>query len=266
LKILCIEKSDKSSKIKKLLNIVSKKENKILIYSDLSQLSLECKIKIVKNIKKILLKEKVNKIMLSKEIKQNKEFVNLLHSNAISITNDRWLFKMLTDKVIDKLISLKKRPESEIWITINEIDNITQNIIYKFAKEFKRVNIITNHIRKFKKIEERLYEEDGIIITVTNNRRKSLLKANLILNVDFPKEVLNQFAIFDQAIIVNLEGDMFIKKKRFNGRVINDIKILSFEDNEIDEFIEDNNLHNYDIKDICDVLDVIPNKITFDFL
>lgn len=258
MKILCVEKSDKSSKIKKMLNIVSQDENKIFIYSDISKLNLKNKLNIVKKIKRILLKEKVDKIMLSNYIKQNKEFVNLLHSNEINITNDRWLFKMLTDEVVDKVFSSKNKPESEIWITVNDIDNITQNIIYKFAKEFKRVNIITNHIRKFKNIEERLYENEGIMITVTNNRRKSLLKANLILNIDFPKELLNQFAIFDQAIVINLEGNMSIKKKRFCGRVINDIEIKAFEDDEVKKFIEENCLENYDVKDVCEVLNIVP--------
>ena len=258
MKILCIEKSDKSNKIKKLLNGISKKENKIMIHSDLTKINLKSKVKIVKNIKKILEKENIDKIMPSKNIKKDKEFMNLLYSENINITNDRWLFKILTDEVIDKLISSSKKPESEIWITVNDVDNITQNIIYKFAKEFKRVNIITNHIRKFRKIEEKLYEEDGIMITVTNNRRKSLLKAELILNIDFTKEVLNQFAIFDQAVIVNLDGNMTIKKKRFCGKVINDIHIKSFEDEEIQEFIEKNNLEHYDIKDICNVLNIVP--------
>jgi len=258
LKILCIEKADKSNKLKILLNSISVQQNKIIIHSDLSELELKNKIKIVKKVKKVLLKEKVDKIIPSIEIKRDKEFINVLYSNNISITNDRWLFKMLTDEVIYKIISRSKMPETEIWITINDIDNITQNIIYKFAKEFKRVNIITNHIRKFKKIEEKLYEEDGIMITVTNNRRKSLLKAGLILNIDFPKEVLNQFAIFDQAIIVNLEGNMAIKKKRFCGKVINDIEIKNYDNEEIKDFIENNNLENYDIKDICNVLNIVP--------
>ena len=256
MKILCIEKTDKSNKIKELLNYIYVQENKIIIHSDFTK--LKNKIKIVKKVKKIVAKEKVDKIMPNIEIKQDKEIINLLHSNNICITNDRWLFKMLTDEVIYKIIPLNKRYETEIWIAVNDIDNITQNIIYKFAKEFKRVNIITNHIRKFKKIEQRLYEEDGIMITVTNNRRKSLLKAGVILNIDFPKEVLNQFTIFDQAIIINLEGNMAIKKKRFCGKVINDIEIKNYDNEEIQEFIENNNLENYDMKDICNVLNIVP--------
>lgn len=258
MKVLCVEKADKVNKIKSMLNVVSYNNNKMIIHSELSKINLKNKIKIIKKMRRIILKEKIDKVMLSNIIKQDKELMNLIYSNNIKITNDRWIFKMLTDEVIYKFIAKEKRKENEIWITVNDVDNITQNIIYKFAKEFKRVNIITNHIRKFKKIEEKLYEEDGIMITITNNRRKSLLKAGLILNIDFPKELLNQFAIFDQAIIINLEGDMAIKKKRFNGKVINNIDIKSCENEEIREFIETNELKDYDFKDICDILNIVP--------
>lgn len=266
MKILCIEKNDKYSKIKELLNTVTYENNKIIINSDLSKTNLKNKIKIIKKIKKIILKEKVDKVLLSDYIKKDAEFLNLLYSNEFNIANDRWLFKMLTCHVVEKIIMPENKSKLEVWITVNDIDNITKNIILKLANEFKRVNIITNHIRKFKNIEEKLYEEDGIMITVTNNRRKSLLKANLIVNIDFPKELLNQFAIFDQAIIVNLEGNMSIKKKRFCGRIINDIIIKSYEDEQIEKFIKDNSLEKYDIRDICNILDTIPNKLKFELV
>lgn len=257
MKVLCIEKSDKYSKIKDMLNCVKRKENKVHIYANLMKKNIKNKQKIVNKIKKIINKEKVNKVILSPEIKQNKDFMNLLYSNNINISNDRWLFKMLTCEVINKVIKDKKKEETEIWITINDIDTITQNIIYKLSKEFKRVNIITNNIRKFKTIENKLYE-DGIMLTITNNKRKSLFKAKLILNIDFPKELLNQFSIYDEATIINLEGNMYIKKKRFNGKVINDIEIKSLENEKINNFIKDNDLSKYDIKDICEVLNIVP--------
>ena len=257
MKVLFIEKME-DNKLKEILNIVSKKENKVKIYSDVSRIKFKAKQKIVRKIIKIIHRDNIDKIVLSPVLKENKHFINLLHSNNINISNDRWLFKMLTDEVIKKVMGNKKREESEIWVSVNDVDEITQNIIYKFSKEFKRVNIITNHINKFKKLEEKLYSEDGIIITITNNRRKSLLKANLILNIDFPKEVLNQFAIFEQAVIVNLEGGMFIKKKRFCGKVINDIEVATFEDEVIDKYIKDNELEEYDIKNICEILNIVP--------
>ncbi|MCI9063598.1 MAG: hypothetical protein HFJ17_03230 [Clostridia bacterium] len=258
MKVLSIEQNETQSKLKALLNIVSNKENKIIIYKELEKSDFKTKQKIIKKIIKILNKNKNNKVILMPEIKKDRDFINLLYSNKINISNDRWLFKVLIDEVIEKIMKDRKKEESEIWITVNDVDNITQNIIYKFAREFKRVNIITNHISKFKNIENKLYEDDGIMLTITNNRRKSLLKANLILNIDFPKELINQFTIFDQATIVNIEGGISIKKKRFSGKIINDIEIGYYENEEITNFINENHLQKYDIRDVCDVLQIVP--------
>ena len=258
MKIICIEENSNIGRIKRIIKPMSKSESKIIINSEISKLKLKNKLKLAKKIKKIVLKEDIKKVILSNEIKQDKEFANLLISNNINLPNERWIFKMLIPKVIDIILKNKKKQETKIWITVNDIDIIVQNIILKFAKEFKQISIITNHINKFKKIEEKLYKEEGIIITVTNNRRKSLLNADLILNIDFPKEILNQFAIFDKSTIINVEGNMFIKKKRFEGRIINDINIISFEDEELLSFIEKNKLQNYDIKDLCEILNIVP--------
>ncbi|MBR3002198.1 MAG: hypothetical protein IKF38_01310 [Clostridia bacterium] len=63
------------------------------------------------------------------------------------------------------------------------------------------------------------------MITVTNNKKKSLAKSKLILNIDFPKELLNKYYVFDEAIILNINGNMKIDRKRFNGKIINDYEI-----------------------------------------
>lgn len=94
-----------------------------------------------------------------------------------------------------------------------------------FIKQYKRVNIVTNHIEKFKKIEKQILEDEGVMITVTNNKKKSLSKSKIILNVDFPTELINKYQIYDEAIIINLKGNVKINKKRFNGININDYEI-----------------------------------------
>ena len=63
------------------------------------------------------------------------------------------------------------------------------------------------------------------MITVSNNKKKSLRKSEIIVNFDFPKELLNKYNIYEEAIIINVEGNMKITKKRFNGLVINDFEI-----------------------------------------
>ena len=104
-----------------------------------------------------------------------------------------------------------------ISFLINDLTEVEFENIKIFAKKYKTVNIVTNHIEKFKKLENDLVEEDGIIITITNNKKKSLMKSHIILNIDFPRELLNKYMIKDDSIIVNIREKVKINKKRFNG-------------------------------------------------
>ena len=60
---------------------------------------------------------------------------------------------------------------------------------------------------------------------MTNNKRKALFNTNIILNFDFPEEVVNKFTIYEKAVIINFTNRVKIYKKRFNGININDYEI-----------------------------------------
>lgn len=249
------------SKKMRLLKKVTLKNNKIFINKNLEKASLKSKIKIVQKIKNILENKKVRQLCIEKNLKNDIQFINLLYSNNINICTPKWIFKQKTDEIISQILKDKKREETEISICVNEVDSQIEKYIYKFAKEFKTINIITNHIGKFKKIEEKLYEENGILINLTNNRRKSLLKSKLILNIDFPKELINEFAIYDNSTIINWDDNLKIRKKRFNGKIIEEINLDLAENSEVAEFIKQNNLEKYDERDVCQVLEFKPNMV-----
>ena len=88
------------------------------------------------------------------------------------------------------------------------------------------MKIISNNIYKFKKIEEKLYDEYGIAIQFSNSYKKSLSKSNIIINMDFDEIDLNEYLIYDRAIIINCTNqNIKIKSKLFNGVVINSVNI-----------------------------------------
>ena len=237
---------------------ITQKNNRILINKKIENLSLKNKVVIIKKIKRILDRENVRQVGIESNLKQDVEFINLFHSNNINICNSKWVLKKCTDKVVDLILKEKKKEESEIWICVNEVDSMVEEYIYKYAKEFKRINIITNYIGKFKKIEEKLYNEEGILINVTNNRKKSLLKAELIINVDFPKEIINEFEIYDRSTIINWDEPLKIRKKRFNGKIIEEIGIKV---SKVSRLVDENKLRNYDERDICQAFEIIPDEI-----
>lgn len=238
--LYCIQEADKPNFIFKIFNVIQLREDKIILPIGAEKISSRKAFKLARKTKKILDKTISKRIVISQNIQKQQEYVNLLHSYSLEIAEGKWLFEALSSKVLDYILGKKqmKKEETQISILVNDVtENMLANI-RKIAKEYKRINIVTNHIQKFRKIEKQILEQDGIMITVGNNKRKGLAKSNLILNVDFPSELINQYNIYENAIIVNLRGNVKIEKKRFNGICINDYEI-EFQDRE--EFDYDKN-------------------------
>lgn len=243
-----VQEIDKPNFLFKLFNIVRLQEDKIILPIGKEKIKSKRAEKLAKKTKKILEKTNCNKIVLSKAMKTQENYKNYLYSYNINIVEGRWLFEVLSKQILEYVIKKEKmkKEETRLSISVNEItDNFLQNI-KEIVKQYKSVNIVTNHIEKFKRIEEKILQEDGIMITVTNNKKKSLAKSEIILNVDFPTELINQYYIYEEAIIINLRGNVKINRKRFNGININDYKM---EFNYLDEFDYDKN-NLYDKKDI----------------
>lgn len=196
-------------------------EDNINIYANLE------KEKNIKKIVNVLNKRNVEYVVLSKDLYINTNFINALNAYGIKIFDGRWLEKYLVFEILDYVIEQTeiKKEETEIAITTNEISDACIEIIKSLAKCYKRVTVVTNHIEKLRKIEKEIYDRYGTLIVISNNQKKSLLKPKIILNFDFNKEVLNKYRINENAIIINLEGNIRIDSKRFNGVNINDYEI-----------------------------------------
>lgn len=216
-----------------------------------------------RNIKKLiqkLIKNEVQHVVLSREIYQNKNLINALIADNIHIFDGRWLEKYLSLYILDYVLQQKnmKKEETEIAVTVNQLTDTDIEIIKALAKQYKRVTIVTKHIEKLRKIEKDIYDKEGIIIIISNNQKKSLLKPQIILNIDFNKELLNKYRINENAVIINLEGDIKIDEKRFNGININDYEIEVGRE----EIIWRENMKNYRTKDLLEA--VLYMKDTFD--
>lgn len=227
-----IEKNDKPTWIEKIIPIIKVENNTIkLPYKEnINQNKIE---KLAQKTKKVLEKNSTSKkVVVSKEIQKENLYINYLNTYGLKIQDGRWLFEILITDIIEYIINKKKLETSKLKISmlINDITDFEIENIKLLAKKYKNLNIVTNHIEKIKKIEEELLEKEGIMITVTNNRKKSLVKSDIIYNVDFPEEILNKYVIKDDSIIVNLRGKIKIKKKRFNGIIINNYEIDLRED------------------------------------
>ena len=220
-----IEKNDKPNWLEKKFNIIRIQENTIML--PIEENSTEKQIeKIAAKTKKIVQKySNSKKVVLSKEMYKEQKYINYLNTYELEIQDGKWLFEILLPNVVEYIINKRKIEKVNISMLINDLTDIELENIKILARKYKSINIVTNHIEKFRKVEKQLQEDEGITITITNNKKKSLMKSQIILNIDFPKELINKYNIKDEAIIVNLKGNVRINKKRFNGLNINNYEI-----------------------------------------
>lgn len=230
-----IQEDDKPNFIFRLFNIVQLRQDKIILPIDDKKISSKKAQKLAKKTKKIFEKTISKKVVISEKIQKQEEYINYLYSSNLEIVEGIWLFEMLSSKILDCIIQKTKRKKEETGISIL-VNDLTENMLEnlrKIAREYKLVNIITNHIEKFRRIENQILEKDGIMITVGNNKKRGLLKSEIIINVDFPQELINQYNIYEKAIIINIKENIKIATKRFNGICINNYDI-SFQNEEFD--------------------------------
>lgn len=228
----------------------------------LSNLSENSSIKKIDKIIKKIKHKGINTIVLSKEMQLKQQIIQSLNDYDITILDGKWLMQYMLQNIIDYLVLNKNITDiDEITILSNDLNYVVNNSVNGFVNKYKKIRIVTNHTEKFKKLEEKLYEQNGIVIIITNNKRKALSKSKLIINFDFVQESINQYNINENAIIINLNDKIKINNKRFCGLVINNYEV-EFKHN---EFQQQSSI--LDIKDILDkqkefyLKDILEEKI-----
>ena len=257
-------------KIKKIFNIVefSEDNGKTTITLPLfksNKIRNKKIIKIAKRINKKLYDNNIENVVLSNYLEENEILKQKLYCQNINILDGRYLFYLLIPEIIEYILKRQKvkLQNGEVTLLINDFTQNNAKIITYIAQNVKRVNIVTNHSNKFKKIEDYLYNELGVILNITNNKSKSLSNANLIINIDFPAEIINKYAINSKAIIVNIFNEIKIRAKKFNGININYYKACIPKEYQIDGFqnnlVYESSIYKYSYENARK--DIIANKI-----
>ena len=102
----------------------------------------------------------------------------------------------------------------------------------------RTMNIITKNMKQFKYIEKQLYEKQAIALQITNNKRKSMLKSNIIVNVDLTEEELNKCTFPQNIIIINIKNKINTNSIKSEGINVNDCTLnIKREIKQIDGFI-----------------------------
>lgn len=205
--------------------------------------------KLLKMYKKIKIKNPEDKfVVLSKDLNKDERTLEILYKNRLKVLDGRWLFNVLIQDVAEYIANIKGSDlkEQSVAILVNNPNEIITSNIKNLAKEIKNFKIVTNNNNYFRKIERQLYEEMGIPISIVNNKKKSLLNSDIIINVDFSEKEINKYNLNRNSIIINVNSNININSKAFSGINVNWYKIKV--SNEYTDLFKEYNLeNNFDI-------------------
>ncbi len=139
--------------------------------------------------------------------------------------NGKFLMKNLIIEILDYIYICKNKKMilDALYITINDDKN--KDIIMDLATKFKCINIVTDKIKKMKRLDKKLENNEEIIYSMSNNTKKSLKTAELIVNFDYDEEFFEKFNLNRNAIIINLNTKKLKMKNSFHGTIIENIII-----------------------------------------
>lgn len=198
--------------------------------------------KIKKKLIKVIKKLKIEAIVFSKSLEGEFEVQirDILNSNdnnniGIKIINGKKLMEYMQYEILEYII--KKRKEDikleDVYIVFKKDIKLDLNFLKKFIENFRMTNIVTNEVDRLKNVQDNLLENDNILISVSNNKRKALKRAKYILNVNLDKVELEKYRINRNATIINIKENVRYDNVSFDGININNFNIeLS------DEYVE----------------------------
>lgn len=192
--------------------------------------------KVLKNINNMIIKityeNKNIKVILSKQIKylmkkcKNVHNIKKLYSILQDSINNKEIYRDFLNEIIKSITKLREETpeEQSIYILINSNNTKYRNLLEKIIPNYKMTNIVTQNIKEFKTFEKNA-EENFEPVSVLNNKRKSIAKAQYIINIDFEEKDLINYCINRTAVIFNINNTKIKNLKNFDGIIINNINI-----------------------------------------
>ena len=175
--------------------------------------------------------KKINKYLFMHNFELLSENAIIANNIQISVNTIKYIPKekkimkaMLCDLLVylERLLDVDFRNES---IYISVINDSNKEVIIDILDMFKSINIVTTRLGCMRKMENNILKHKEALISISNNRKKALKRAKILINFDFDNMLLNDFEINRNCIIINLNNDKINTKNIFHGCVINALNI-----------------------------------------
>lgn len=217
-----IKKENLNKKIFRKIDIRKYNENYIFAVYDIE------KTKFQKRIARYIKKLNIDTLVFSKELDgEYKEKICKILSQDVNVLNGKQLMDFMKFQIVKYVLNKQNKDtkEENIYIILKKDSKINLNFLQEFIENFKMTNVVTNDIERLKNIQENLLENDGVLISISNNKRKALKRAKYVLNINLNKDELSKYNINRDAIIINVQEFVKYDNPNFDGININYFEI-----------------------------------------
>ena len=146
-------------------------------------------VKLIPDLVNILYDRNCDTIVLSNSLKNINGVKECINKENIKILDGTFLKENLLLEIVIYVANSMNISAKDVDVTILANDNkfdYMKNII-NIAENIKNIKIVTNNVERFKNVEQKIQEILGILIRITNNKRKGLANSQIIINLDFPE-------------------------------------------------------------------------------
>ena len=160
-----------------------------------------------------------NNLCISENLRENTAFLDFAQKNSLRIMDGSWLLKNMVDYVLEYIVEMKNEfmGNQEVSILCHTLDETIAEKIKEISAKVKVCNILTTQTKEFQKLEEEIYQANGVLINVSKNFKKSLNKSSMVVNFDFDKNDLKKCTFTKTEYMIQIHSQNCLHKKDFAG-------------------------------------------------
>lgn len=228
-------------RVKQFLGIIKKEQYDVgTVYKIPRNIKEKKQEKFIQKFINELKKVKIDTVVFSEEIINSNLYEGIVDEICKvnkGIVNGKRLMQYMNFDIFEYILKIQKEPmnKQDVFFMIKKDNNMDLQFLEPYIENCKTVNIVTNDMERFKKVQDNLYEKEDILISVSNNKNKALKKAKYIFNVNMKKSEMKKYKIDRNAIIINLKENVKIDDTSFEGININYFQI-SIPDDYIEKY------------------------------
>lgn len=183
---------------------------------------------IQKRLVKKIYKLKIDAIVFSKELEGKFkddicEMLKLDDNINVKMINGKKLMEYMEFDIMKYILEKQKHSmkQEDIYIIFKKDNSLKLNFLVRFIENFRMTNIVTNDIARLKNVQDNLLDNENILISVSNNKKKALRRAKYVLNVNLTTEELAKYNINRNAVIINIRENVKYSNPGFEGINVN---------------------------------------------